>query len=356
MKMNRKINMGDRYVMKGQEIYRTIRKIYLRHMIWPLFPIVVSLVFIAIMPFDDIINPVRVNSTAEAIEAIEEGHKYLEVSATRLIYSGYNYMKDTDVYGEYYYDLIDGNVCLFFLLEPTEGDSEESSMLNVTKRVKVEDTNGIFDNMISMFANSINWTEEGVKEITKDYILSEVSYNYRVYFVVLIILLISLLYGLTVFVYNMIFAIMPSISPKLIYAKYYHKSHKPRGMDQFVELVGREMEEAKVCQGNMYITEHFFINMDKSDFAIIPIRKIMLAYEHSTLQSFMGMHLKVTYTLHLKCSKLFRFHAPKKTLDEVNSILDYFHENEPDILIGYTSENKQLAKELISKSTSWFRK
>lgn len=338
--------------MKARDFYKKIRIIYFRHLIWPIFPILVSVMLLMILPFNEIINPLKVNSVEEALEAVNNGHKYLEISTSRLIYSGYNYMRDTDVHGEYYYELVDGDKCVFFLMKPTPEEDGNINLYNVTKRVKVEKTNGIFDNMLNMFADTIGWTEEGVNEITEDYILSEVDYHYRTYFVIMILLLAMLAYGMLIFVYNLIFALLPRFSPKLLVAKYYFKEKKSYNMNGFVEFVAKEMEEAKICQGNMYITEHFFVNMDKTDIDIVPINKIVLAYEHSTLKSFLGMHLKVTYTLHLKCSRLFRFFAQKKSIDDVNSILDYFRENEPDILIGYTSENKQLAK----KSTSWFRR
>ena len=345
--------------MKGREIYKSIRKIYLRHLFWPLFPIIVSTVFIVIMPFKEMINPIKVSSTAEAIEAVKQGHEYIEISAEKLIYSGCNYMKDSDVYGEYYYDLVNGEKCVFFLIRPSDESETRVNLSNVTKTVKVVKTNGIFNNMLSMFSNTINWTEEGVREITEDYVLSEVDYHGITYRVLLVLLLITFAYGVAVFSYNLIFAIMPMLSPKLVVARYYYsvdKKHKTKDMDSFMRLVAGEMDNPKVHEENMYITEHFYINMDKSNFAIVPIDRIVLAYEHSTLKTFLGMHLNVSYTLCLKCTTMLRFNAPKKTHDEVKSILDYFRENEPGILVGYTDENKQLVKSIINKSTSWFRK
>lgn len=343
--------------MKAGDIYKKIRKIYFRHLIWPLFPIIMSVAFLIMVPFEEILYPVRVNSMDEVVEAVNNGEKYLELSLSRLTYSGYNYMRDTDVHGKYYYELTgEGDKCVFVLLEPSKANEKATKLSDVTIRVKVTETNGIFDNMLSMFAGNINWTEEGVSGMTEDYVLSQVDYHYRVYFILLVVLLVTFAYGLIIFAYNILIALVPRLCPKLLYAKYYFKSHKTKGMDKFVEHLSRELEAAKVCQGNMYITDHFIINMDNMDIDVVPVNKIMMVYEHSTLKSFMGIHLKVSYTLHLKCSKLICFHAPRKNIDDVNCILDYIRENEPDILVGYTSDNKQLMRGIIKKRTGWFMK
>lgn len=345
--------------MKGQEIYINIRKVYMRRLLWPLFPLAVSIAFIFIIPFGEMLNPIRVNSTAEAIEAVKQGHEYIEISAERLIYSGCNYMRDSDVHGEYYYDLVDGEKCLFFLVKPSDENEKPGNLSNVIKRVRVVETNGIFYNMLSMFSNTINWTEEGVKGITEDYVLSEVDYHGITYTILAVFLFITFIYGMTVFIYNLVFAVVPAFSPKLVVARYYYRTDKGQkniSMDDFVDIVTNEMENSKVQQEDMYITDYFFVNMDKFNFAIVPLNKIVLAYEHSTLKTFFGMHLNVSYTLYLKCSTMLRFNAPKKTHDGVKSILDYFRENEPNILVGYTDENKQLVKNIVNKSTGWFKR
>ena len=342
--------------MKTKSIYKNIRKIYLRHLWWPMFPIIVSVIFLIVIPFGEIINPIKVSSTEDAIKAAENGYKYMEFTAERLIYSGYVYMKDTDVYGEYYYDMVNGQTCVFYLLKPMEDQADATNIYNISKKVKVIEANGIFDNMLRMFADDIGWTEEGVKSVTKNYILSEVDYHKNLYTVLWLLLMSSLIYGASVFLYNLFCAVFPMLSPKLLIAKHFHKNRKSRSMNSFIELVAREMEEPKLCVGNMYITEHFFVNMDKHDYAIVPLKKIVLAYQHSTLKSFFGIHLNVSQTLHLKCPNLLRFHAPKKTTEETDAIIEYFKENEPGIFIGYTNENRQIVKEVINKSTSWFRR
>ena len=63
----------------------------------------------------------------------------------------------------------------------------------------------------------------------------------------------------------------------------------------------------------------------------------------------------MTYTLHLKCSSIIRFHAPRKKLNDVHAVLNYLRENRPDILIGYTSENRKMFKKIIRNSMRWLR-
>lgn len=335
--------------MKAREIYKKIRKIYMRNILLPIAAIVFPLGLLVFLPFDKVLEPKVVSSTEEAIEAIEEGYEYLEISMTRLIYSGYDYMRDEDVYGQYYYDLVDGKECLFYLLKPENEINRETYIYGVNKKVKVEETNGIFNNMLSMFSNSIGWTEEGVKDITKEYILSEVSYHYNVFLSLYILLMATLIYGACLFVYSLVVIAFPILCPRIIIAKWLFKSGRHSSLTNFVRLVARETEDENAINiGSMYITKHFILNMDTKDFDLVPIDRIIIAYEHSTLKSFLGMHLKVSYTLHLKCSKLMRFHISRKTLEEANSVLDYIRENKPDTLVGYTNENKELVKEIVN--------
>ena len=335
--------------MKAREIYKKIRKIYMRNILLPIAAIVFPLGLLVFLPFDKVLEPKVVSSTEEAIEAIEEGYEYLEISMTRLIYSRYDYMRDEDVYGQYYYDLVDGKECLFYLLKPENEINRETYIYGVNKKVKVEETNGIFNNMLSMFSNSIGWTEEGVKDITKEYILSEVSYHYNVFLLLYILLLATLIYGVALLIYSFLVIAFPILCPRIIIAKWLFKSGRHSSLTNFVRLVARETEDENAINiGSMYITKHFILNMDTKDFDLVPIDRIIIAYEHSTLKSFLGMHLKVSYTLHLKCSKLMRFHISRKTLEEANSVLDYIRENKPDTLVGYTNENKELVKEIVN--------
>ena len=321
----------------------------MRNILLPIAAIVFPLGLLVFLPFDKVLEPKVVSSTEEAIEAIEEGYEYLEISMTRLIYSGYDYMRDEDVYGQYYYDLVDGKECLFYLLKPENEINRETYIYGVNKKVKVEETNGIFNNMLSMFSNSIGWTEEGVKDITKEYILSEVSYHYNVFLLLYILLLATLIYGVALLIYSFLVIAFPILCPRIIIAKWLFKSGRHSSLTNFVRLVARETEDENAINiGSMYITKHFILNMDTKDFDLVPIDRIIIAYEHSTLKSFLGMHLKVSYTLHLKCSKLMRFHISRKTLEEANSVLDYIRENKPDTLVGYTNENKELVKEIVN--------
>lgn len=336
--------------MKAKDILSAIRMIYIRNIIWPIAAIIIPLGLLYFIPFDKVLKPKVVTSTEEAIQAVEDGYIFLEISMPRLIYSGYDYMRDEDVYGQYFYEVVGSDECLFYLLEPVDGANRETYIYNVNRKVRVEDGNGIYNNMLSMFANSINWTEDGVRDITKEYVLSEVTYHYRVYFIIYAMLIALLLYGIGLLVYSLVIIVFPVTCPRIIVARWLLKSGRHSSLYQFVKLVAREIDEAAISIGTMYVTKHFIINIDSRDFDLVPIDRIIIAYEHSTLKSFLGMHLKVTHTLHLKCTKILRFHIPKKTLEEANSILDYIKENKPDTLIGYTNENKELVKEIVNST------
>ena len=340
--------------MKGINLYKHIRKVGLQRLVWPLIPILFAIITINWVPFKEIIYPIKVSSTQEAISAVENGYKYLELNLDSVTYSGYNYMKDSDVYGEYYYDLIDDNTCIFFLFDPVGSDEQKSVLSNVIKKVRVVETDGIFDNMLEMFSGTIDWTYEGVDGITKDYILTEKGYNRPLYIVMFVALVALLAYGSTLFMYNLTLVIMPWMNPKLLYTKLMTEKSLLK-IGKFVSKIESEMENVQSLGGGMYITEHFFVDISKTEFSVVPLDEIKIAYEHGTLKSFMGIHLDVTYTLHLQCSKIIRFHAPRKRLDDVHAVLDYLKENRQEILIGYTNENRKLFRRILRSSARWFR-
>ena len=303
--------------MKGKKIYKHIRRVGLKRLIWPLITMIFAIITIKWIPFEEIIKPIKVTSTKDAISAVEKGYKYLEISLDNIVYSGYNYMKDSDVYGEYYYDLIDEKTCLFFLLEPVGSDEQKSTINNVNKMVRVVETDGIFDNMLEMFSGTIDWTYEGVDDITKDYILTEKGYYRPLYIVMYMALTGLFIYGAILFSYNLLLVVMPWMNPKILYAKIKHDKSLLH-IGRFVELVESELDEVESIGGGMYLTKHFFMDMTSSEFSIVPLDEVKMAYEHGTLKVFLGFHLDVTYTLHLTCSKLIRFHAPKKRLNSKN--------------------------------------
>lgn len=340
--------------MKGAKLYKHIRSVGLRRLLWPLLPMLFAVITINWIPFKEIIHPMVVNSTGEAIEAVEDGHKYLQINIDQVVYSGYNYMKDEKIYGEYYYDLVDDKTCLFYLFDPIDQDVEQYLLEDVHRTVKVVDTDGIFDNMLEMFSNSIDWTYDGVNEITKDYVLTEKGYNKPMYIAMFCALVALFVYGAALFAYNMLLILMPWMSPKILYAKLKREKSLFK-MDRFVGSVVDEMENVEPIGNGMYITKHYFLDLSKSEFTIVPLDEIKMAYEHGTLKTFLGLHLAVTYTLHLKCSNIVRFHAPRKKLSDVHAVLDYLRENRPEILIGYTSENRKLFKRILKSSTKWFR-
>ena len=241
--------------MTLKEIYNHIRRVSLKRMIWPIFPVIATIIISQMVPFREMLNPKVVTSTEEAIAAVEEGHTYLQIKLPQLIYSGYNYMKDSEVHGEYYYDLVDNTDCVFYMLEPAETTSYQKSITDVNRRVKVIETNGIFNNMLEMFAGVIDWTTEGVVSVTKPYVLSEMDYNYPFYVIMFLLVLAMFAYGVILFVYNLILAVAPWMSPKIIYAKLRYEG-KLFKIDNFLNKVVEEMADSKLykeCVSNKHV-------------------------------------------------------------------------------------------------------
>ena len=81
---------------------------------------------------------------------------------------------------------------------------------------------------------------------------------------------------------------------------------------------------------------------------MLPLNAILWAYEHSKIHRFLWFKLKQSYTIHFTCNRNIKFSLVGYNKEQLDSLMDFLKENYPDIIIGYSLENKKTISELIS--------
>ena len=329
--------------MKNNIVFSHIRKTSLKHLLISAVFLLLSSCLVYFQPYDDIFFRKEVSSSAEAVEAYEAGARFVVVNPEVIYYTGYDLMKDGKIKGAYYYELSSADSCVFYLMDEA-GDMEEYSYKTSGILVKFDKANGLFDNMLEMLSSSIEWNYEDLKEITSDIILVQADNDIWIYYVVFAFVAILMLYLTVMGISNLIYAIFPILHPAIRKIKrfYNYKSYKTLSEDLDYQLV-TEVANA----GGMFITENYFIHLGALYVNIVPLSEIVFVYKNSQLRNFVGMHFIIKYTLHIRGNEKFKCMCPGKKKEDADFILDYFAENYPDIINGYTDRNRRKAIKLI---------
>lgn len=343
-KENQNTRLGR--LMEKSIVFSHIRKTSIRHFLLPIIPIVLATLLLVTLPYRELFWPQNVNTSKEAVKAYEAGSKYVSVQPDTLYYSGYDIVTDDDnVIGAFYYDISESNQCTFYLLEVDKSKRQET-INKSTYLVKFENIDGLFDNMLELLATDLEWNYADLKKVTTPVVMIETHNEIWMYHGSFFALILVLTYGAYVFLSNLMYALVPVLHPAVRKIKKFmgYDSYKELSMDLDYQVV-TEVSQA----GGMYITEKYFIHLGSFYVNIVPLSEIVFVYKHGQLQNLPGMHFKIKYTFHVRGNKKFRCACPGKNKEDVEFILDYFRENFPDILNGYSDENKKLAQEAIKE-------
>ena len=97
---------------------------------------------------------------------------------------------------------------------------------------------------------------------------------------------------------------------------------------------------------DMFITEHFFIEISTDGIAFVPIQEIIWLYKHSTLHKFFWYHFSISYTLCISAKKHLYIQCPKNLKSDIDGIIDYLAEANHNILVGFNEKNRLKVQEI----------
>ena len=327
----------------SDKIYKAIRLVSLRNLFLPVVSVIIALSIYYFMPFRDAFSPNKAKSSTEAIKLYNQGHKYASLNIEKLYYTGFNIMSEGEIRASYYYEISD-NRCVFYILSKDLVKNTPEELENVSIIVKLDNPNGLLENMITSFAGTIGWTPEGVSAAAGTVVMDQTSYHLERYVASFVLILAFVIYSMTLVTINIIFILVPAIHISLL--KYY--ASRPFGIKRALLVLRKDFERRqRVSAGNMYVTKKYFYNLGKKEVHIIPVENIIMCYERGRLISVLGIHIKITYTLYLVGIHGEKLECSEKKATDVAAVTDYLKEYYPDIIWGHTKENKAKAKELI---------
>lgn len=328
--------------MENYEHYITknIKEICQTKMISPILYLILLIFLWIFFPISEMVFPEKITAKDD-LDALYQGDvSFVDTNFSKLYFSGYTKTHFGITTGYYYYTTRNDE-CLIVLLSPStseEGLPEISSLRVKGRLVKSDKT---YKELLTKLSETLNWTEEGISSKVSSFYLSEPDCHNFSSYLLLFVYFASLLYSAVYLMLTIVYYRFPLLSPPI---QQLARFGKPA-----ILLEQAEEELATLPQlatDDMFITEHFFIEISKYGVAIVPIEEIVWVYKHSTLHKFFWYHFSISYTLHITANKHLYIHCPKNIKSDIDGIMDYLAEANHNILVGFNEENRVAVQEM----------
>lgn len=330
--------------MKKNYIYSYVKKICMRSTLIYLAALILIIIIVLNIPFTEVFNPSQMSYVASAPEKYKSGTEYVDITLHNAKYTGYDYIKHGKVYGSYYYCLVN-NRCTFILLRNTSKNQLPELLETYSIKARLVPTDSLSEKMIKNFADDLEWTEDGLKKVSSDVVIDELAYHLDVYYYLAIYFIIMALILISFIIINIIYVAIPSLHPACM--NFNRISHR----ETSIKHVNYELSSKTIMKsGNITLTENYIIATGFFNLEIVPIEKIVWAYEHSTWKRFLWFRIKLTYTLHLLCEHHIYIYSPRNTKEDIDSVLQYLQDYYPNIIFNYSKENKRTALKRIKRN------
>ncbi len=293
------------------------------------FVIILSL----LSPIYSILWPATID-TSKSIKDQYESNRYISGTINNLYFTGYTKEWITGTSGYYYYTNI-GDDIVVVLLTPDTCKQGTPMIDSVNIKGKIYKNNKTETELLSKLANDLNWNEEGITSTISSYNISEPAVTGFFTYLLLTLAIGSGIVALFFVLLYGIFILKPRLSTPVLRLKAYGNSNK------LLDLAEEELSMLpQLATEDMYITEHFFIEISSYGIAIVPIDEIIWIYQYSTLHKFLWHHFKISYTLHITANKRLYIKCPKNEKSDINGVIDYLAEANHNILVGFSEENR----------------
>lgn len=329
----------DRIVIQNH-----IKNICKKRCILPVVAIIFLIALLFTVPFGKVLRPTPVSG----IFNVKPTQEFVKISTGKMKYTGYDLKNGFGRKYAYYYALDNGK-CTFALIPKSEveasannlpGDSVKESINNATFKAKVIKPNSSYNKMISLFSKDLNWTENGLKSISTNYLVSSADYHpYRYIFGFwLIIFLIGF------FIFKLLVAIRGLRDPYTYSVCSYLSKQECHDL---IDEAQEELDSENYLQINAtYITENYFIDLDSSGAFVIPFKDIIWVYRLGKR----GFDIKkqaLTYTINFITRDGVIIKITRKSSDEALAIMKSIKATEYEIITGHSDEKRQQIREYI---------
>lgn len=326
--------------MNNNFIYIHIRHICFRIFSLMLIPLALFFLLLSQTPFLKVFRPFQLSYANSASTVYNSGNDYVQITLKDATYTGYDCTRRGERYGSYYYSLVN-NSCTFIVVDTSDMKEVPSTLSNYTISAKLVSQDSILKKVMENFANDIAWTYDGLQSVTSPIVIDETEYNLSFFRYLAFIYILILLLILAIMIVQVIYFIFPWLYPACINFRRINQVHKG------IARVNYELTDRVVHQfGNITLTEHFLVAFTSFHLEIVPIKKIVWVYSHSRWHRILWFKSKLSYSLYITCRKNIRIYSPRNTHEDIEAVIDYFETYYPDILIGFSKENKKRAKKI----------
>ncbi|MBE5907161.1 MAG: hypothetical protein E7277_10365 [Lachnospiraceae bacterium] len=334
----------DQFQISKHYITDSIRKVYKKRLTLPILVLFLLIVLWAAFPIRTLMFPRTIQQGDKLT-----GHKFsqqsgISVTIDHLYFTGYT----SSMFGRsngYYYYTTWNDKCLIVLLSPSTCQEGLSSMDHVTIHANIRKPGRSYDQLLFQLSKDLNWTTDGLLEQMDATYLEEFSVKGFSTFSFLLLYLGVAAYTIVYLLLCILWSFFPQISPPVL---ALHKFGNPK---QMLAMAEEELSTLpQLATEDMFITEHYFIEISANGVAIVPIQEIIWVYKHSTLHKFLWYHFIISYTLHITGNHHFYLRCPKNIKSDIDGIMDYLAEANHNILVGFNEENRLKVQEIQNHS------
>lgn len=327
--------------MNAGKLKLGIQRVNIFRMIFPVIFLIV-IIFIAIwFPFFNCLFPTEVDSTKSATELYNSGCVYVKSNTGKLYYTGYDYLRGSTVKGHYYYALENGRCTIYLFSNQyfTNGIPETIDHADIKAMLIHKPSN--LNQLLTLMASNMNWTYDGLAACTDTVIVSQMNYAVTPSILIGIFTFFALSFSLG----HILILIFNVSKPEYAYTFVvfgHHKSRKKYIVDAAQELADHVIFESE----NMYVTKNYFIYISPFNIAIIPISHMAWAYKYSHLHKYY-LFGEMSYQIRIYTKNKVKYTFRGKTKEAADHLLAYLREQNEDMLIGYTYENRLHSKYIM---------
>ena len=318
-----------------------IKKFYLKQLIAPVILLVLIIIINVNTSFSTLFFKTDLTNNMETIE--EYNNKYVQFTFDTLFSTHEKVYYGRFCIGTYYYSFIN-NKCLFVLLPNYLSDNDTERLENITVSGKLLNEHSIRTSLIENMAAKLNWSTQGLDEVSYSHFLTASRFTTIPDYLLSFICFVSLIYSVYSIVISIVSIINPVLSPPVQRLRRYGN---PKELLDEADIELSTLPQ--LATEDMFITEHYFIEISAYGIAIVPIKEMVWLYKHSTIEKRFGIHVNISYTLHISAKKSFYINCPKNIKSNIDGIIDYLAETNHDIIVGFNKENKRIAR-IRSKS------
>jgi len=336
-----KSSTETRKSMNSSKLKHSIQRVNLFRMIFPLLFLVLLLMIATQFPLINCLFPTNIDSSKSATELYNSKSIYVKTTTGKLYYTGYDYLKGSSVKGHYFYSLVNGKCTIYLFSSTYFKDGVPSSIENVEIKAMLIHNRSNLEHLLTLMAKDMNWTYDGLASCTDTIIVSQM--NYAVIPSVLIGIFIFFAFSFSlghilILLFNMC---MPQYSFTFV-TLGHHMARKKIIIDAAHELDNKVYFKSE----NMHITKNYFIYTSKFNIAVIPLANMAWAYKYSRLHKYF-IFGEMNYTIKIYTKNKFQYTFSGKTKESADNFLAYLEDQNENMLIGYTYENRLHAKDIM---------